>query len=98
MKSQQEAIAELYAKVSDPEELAKLKHYLELSVKMAPITPDHHFYIDQGIYSAGAARDALEDGLADLGLGLLFLLLGFELLGIAPQGLIGLKGVVEVIG
>ena len=51
MKSQQEAIAELYAKVSDPEELAKLKHYLELSVKMAPITPDHHFYIDQGIYS-----------------------------------------------
>ena len=27
------------------------KHYLELSVKMAPITPDHHFYIDQGIYS-----------------------------------------------
>ena len=27
------------------------EHYLELSVKMAPITPDHHFYIDQGIYS-----------------------------------------------
>lgn len=51
MKSQQEAIQELYAKVSDPEELTKLKHYLELSVKMAPITPDHHFYIDQGIYS-----------------------------------------------
>ena len=40
-----------YAKVSDPEQLAQLKHYLELSVKMAPITPDHHFYIDQGIYS-----------------------------------------------
>ena len=51
MQSQQEAIKELYAKVSDPEELAKLKHYLELSIKMAPITPDHHFYIDQGIYS-----------------------------------------------
>lgn len=51
MKSQKEAIAELYAMVSDPEELAKLKHYLELCVKMAPITPDHHFYIDQGIYS-----------------------------------------------
>ena len=44
-------VQELYAKVSDPEQLAQLKHYLELSVKMAPITPDHHFYIDQGVYS-----------------------------------------------
>ena len=51
MDSQQAAIQDLYAKVSDPEQLAQLKHYLELSVKMAPITPDHHFYIDQGIYS-----------------------------------------------
>ena len=51
MKSQKEAIEQLYSMVSDPDELAKLKHYLELSVKMAPITPDHHFYIDQGVYS-----------------------------------------------
>ena len=51
MQSQKEAIEQLYSMVSDPEELAKLKHYLELCVKMAPITPDHHFYIDQGVYS-----------------------------------------------
>ena len=51
MKSQKEAIEQLYSMVSDPEELAKLKRYLELCVGMAPITPDHHFYIDQGIYS-----------------------------------------------
>ena len=51
MQSQKEDIEQLYSMVSDPEELAKLKHYLELCVKMAPITPDHHFYIDQGVYS-----------------------------------------------
>lgn len=51
MKSQQDAIDELYAMVSDPEELKNLKHSLERCVQLAPITPDHHFYIDQGIYS-----------------------------------------------
>ena len=51
MESQKAAIEELYAKVTDPKELETLKHYLKLSVGMAPITPDHHFYIDQGIYS-----------------------------------------------
>lgn len=51
METQQKAIDELYSQVSDPEELAKLKKSLELCVKMAPLTPDHHFYIDQGIYA-----------------------------------------------
>jgi phosphoenolpyruvate synthase/pyruvate phosphate dikinase len=51
MEEQQKAIEELYSKVQDPEKLAKLKNSLELCVKMAPLTPDHHFYIDQGIYS-----------------------------------------------
>ncbi|WP_227762105.1 PEP-utilizing enzyme [Zhaonella formicivorans] len=51
MEEQQKAIDELYSKVSDPEKLAKLKKALELCVKMAPLTPDHHFYIDQGIYA-----------------------------------------------
>ena len=51
MKNQKEAIENLYAKVTDPDQLAELKYALELAVKMAPLTPDHHFYIDQGIYS-----------------------------------------------
>ncbi len=51
MESQKQAIEELYAKVSDPGKLAKLKKALELCVKMAPLTPDHHFYIDQGTYA-----------------------------------------------
>lgn len=51
MDSQKAAIDGLYARVSDPTLLAELKYALELCVKMAPLTPDHHFYIDQGIYS-----------------------------------------------
>jgi pyruvate,water dikinase len=51
MEEQAKAIDELYSRVSDPEKKAKLKKALDLCVKMAPLTPDHHFYIDQGIYS-----------------------------------------------
>ncbi len=51
LKEQADAIERLYAKITDPEKLAKMKSALELCVKMAPLTPDHHFYIDQGIYS-----------------------------------------------
>lgn len=51
MDSQKAAIDGLYARVSDPALLAELKYALDLCVKMAPLTPDHHFYIDQGIYS-----------------------------------------------
>ncbi len=51
MEDQAKAIEELYSRVSDPEKRSKLKRALELCVKMAPLTPDHHFYIDQGIYS-----------------------------------------------
>ncbi len=51
MDSQTAAIDGLYARVSDPALLRELKYALDLCVKMAPLTPDHHFYIDQGIYS-----------------------------------------------
>jgi len=51
MEEQKKAIDGLYAKVDDPVKMAKLKKSLELCVKMAPLTPDHHFYIDQGIYA-----------------------------------------------
>lgn len=51
LKEHNDAIERVYAKVTDPEKLAKLKEALEICVMMAPLTPDHHFYIDQGIYS-----------------------------------------------
>ena len=50
-KEQQEAISKMYAKIEDPEKLEKMRHLLHLCVQMAPITPDHHFYLDQGIFS-----------------------------------------------
>lgn len=50
-RDQEEAINNLYAKISDPEKLEKMRHLLHLCVQMAPITPDHHFYLDQGIFS-----------------------------------------------
>lgn len=51
MDEQKKAIEGLYARVKDPGQLKELKDALELCVKMAPLTPDHHFYIDQGVYS-----------------------------------------------
>ncbi|MCC8163848.1 MAG: hypothetical protein LIO86_11960, partial [Lachnospiraceae bacterium] len=51
MDSQQEAINGLYAKVTDPAQKEELKAALEQCLRMTPLTPDHHFYIDQGIYS-----------------------------------------------
>ncbi len=51
IKAQDEAIAEFYAKISDPKVLEEAKAALETCVRMAPLTPDHHFYIDQGVYS-----------------------------------------------
>jgi len=45
------AINALYAKITDPAKKAKVQKALELAVRMAPLTPDHHFYIDQGCYA-----------------------------------------------
>lgn len=50
-REQDEAIARMYAKIDDPKTLEKMRHYLHLCVQMAPITPDHHFYLDQGMFS-----------------------------------------------
>lgn len=48
---QKKAIEELKAKVSDPAKWEELKKYMDLAIKMAPLTPDHHFYIDQGTHA-----------------------------------------------
>jgi phosphohistidine swiveling domain-containing protein len=47
------AIDELKALVPDtapPEKRAKLNTAIELATRMMPLTPDHHFYMDQGTF------------------------------------------------
>ena len=48
------AIAEMWSLVpagTSEEDRAKLKSSLDLALKMTPLTPDHHFYMDQGTYA-----------------------------------------------
>ena len=42
------ALSELMDDVPEGKERAKLEAALELSLRMNPLTPDHHFFIDQG--------------------------------------------------
>jgi phosphohistidine swiveling domain-containing protein len=42
------AVSELMENVPPGEGREKLQHALDLSLRMNPLTPDHHFYIDQG--------------------------------------------------
>jgi phosphohistidine swiveling domain-containing protein len=48
------AIAEMWSLVpstTTEEDREKLKQALDLALKMTPLTPDHHFYMDQGTYA-----------------------------------------------
>ena len=48
------AIAEMWSLVpaaASPDDKEKLKNALDLALKMTPLTPDHHFYMDQGTYA-----------------------------------------------
>ncbi len=48
------AIAEMWSRVPadrTQEQRDKLQQALDLALKMAPLTPDHHFYMDQGTYA-----------------------------------------------
>ena len=48
------AITEMWSLVpaaASKEDRDKLKTALELALKMTPLTPDHHFYMDQGTYA-----------------------------------------------
>jgi phosphohistidine swiveling domain-containing protein len=48
------AIAEMWSRVpaqTSQEARDKLKTSLDLALKMVPLTPDHHFYMDQGTYA-----------------------------------------------
>lgn len=48
--SQAAAIHEMFTRVKDETGRQKLQEALEMAMKMAPLTPDHHFYFDQGTY------------------------------------------------
>ena len=54
-----------------PEDREKLQEALDLALKMVPLTPDHHFYMDQGTYARvrlvfmAVGRKLVEQGLLD---------------------------------
>jgi pyruvate,water dikinase len=52
--NRQKAIDELWAKfpkTASEEDRKTLANSLDLALKMTPLTPDHHFYMDQGTYA-----------------------------------------------
>ncbi|HEY3081386.1 MAG TPA: PEP-utilizing enzyme [Chloroflexota bacterium] len=49
--SRDQALAELWRRVPAASDRASLQRDLDLALKMTPLTPDHHFYIDQGTYA-----------------------------------------------
>lgn len=50
-QEREQAIKEMFARVQDEQARARLQKALDLALRMAPLTPDHHFYIDQGTYA-----------------------------------------------
>lgn len=48
---QKAAVEVLMNAVTDDAKRAELKDLMEKAMKMSPLTPDHHFYIDQGTYA-----------------------------------------------
>jgi phosphohistidine swiveling domain-containing protein len=65
------AVGELMDDVPAGEDREKLQAALDLSLRMNPLTPDHHFYIDQGtnarlrIIAVAIGRKLVEAGLLD---------------------------------
>lgn len=49
--SQAGAITQMWTRVKDEAGRKKLQGTLDMALKMAPLTPDHHFYFDQGTYA-----------------------------------------------
>lgn len=45
------AIEVMFGKVTGEQDRARLQNAMNLALQMAPLTPDHHFYIDQGTYA-----------------------------------------------
>lgn len=65
------AVAELMADVPAGSDRDRLRQALDLSLGMNPLTPDHHFYIDQGtnarlrLAAIAIGRRLAQDGLLD---------------------------------
>jgi phosphohistidine swiveling domain-containing protein len=65
------AVAELTEGIPHGEERERLREALDLSLKMNPLTPDHHFYIDQGtnarlrLVALAIGRRLAETGVVD---------------------------------
>jgi phosphohistidine swiveling domain-containing protein len=55
------AVREMLARVQKPEDKKKLEESVNHALRMAPLTPDHHFYFDQGTH-ARVRRVFLEIG------------------------------------
>jgi pyruvate,water dikinase len=51
MKTQSDAIERARAKITDESLRQEFEQKLALCLKMMPLTPNHHFYIDQSIYA-----------------------------------------------
>ncbi|UCF98800.1 MAG: hypothetical protein JSV89_04505 [Spirochaetaceae bacterium] len=73
IQEQDEAIAHLRNQLSgkSAEEKKKWEDALDLNVRMFPLTPDHHFYFDQGTYARmrlvllRVARKMVKEGMLD---------------------------------
>ncbi|CEP69152.1 PEP-utilising enzyme, mobile domain [Moorella glycerini] len=50
-QEREQAIKDMFARVQDEQARLRLQKALDLALRMAPLTPDHHFYIDQGTYA-----------------------------------------------
>lgn len=73
IKEQEEAIASLRNQLAGQsgEEKKKFEDALDLHLRMFPLTPDHHFYFDQGTYARmrlvllRVARKMVKEGMLD---------------------------------
>jgi len=73
IKEQQDAIAYLREQIKDKskEDKDRFEEALNLNLKMLPLTPDHHFYMDQGTFARmrlvllAVARKMVKEGLLD---------------------------------
>ncbi|MBI9102721.1 MAG: hypothetical protein JEY99_09910 [Spirochaetales bacterium] len=81
IKEQDDAIAYLRDKMvgKSAEDIKKFEDALDLNLKMLPLTPDHHFYFDQGTYARmrlvllSVGRKMVKDGLLDTADDIMFL-------------------------
>jgi len=78
-KDLEDALVELMDGVPGGEERNRLQQAIDLSLKMNPLTPDHHFYIDQGtnarlrLAAIAIGRKLAEAGVVDDAEDVLFL-------------------------